>query len=101
MKKDELIRKLNSVGKTIFVEYFQNFKSYSSGQISRERCIDLLVEKKVSNEAGAAIRTGNAKQIFVSKKECDALIIITKSSRLSPDTVSKAKQLLNEYCKGA
>lgn len=91
---------MNSVGKKIFVDYFLTFESYSSKLISKENCIDLLVAKKVSNEAGAAIRLGNAKQIFESKKECDALIIITESSRLSSDTVKKAKQLFNEYCKG-
>lgn len=101
VKENELIRKLNSVGKTIFVEYFLTFKSFSSGQFPREKCIELLVSKKVSNEAGAAIRIGNAKQIFESKKECDALIIISESSRLSSDTVNKAKQLYNEYCKEA
>lgn len=99
VNENELIRKLNSVGKTIFVEYFSFFKAYSSGKLSKEECIELLVSNKVSNDAGAAIRCGNAKLIFNSKNECIALNIIMESSRLPLIIVNKAKQLIHEYCK--
>lgn len=99
VNENELVRKLNSVGKSIFVEYFLIFKEYSSGKLSKEECIELLVSSKVSNDAGAAIRCGNAKLIFESQGECDALNIIIKSSRLSSIIVNKAKQLINDYCR--
>lgn len=99
MNEQELTRKLNSVGKTIFIEYFSAFKAYSEGRLSKDKCIELLVEKKVSNEAGASIRCGNAKRIFESKKECDALIIVSESTRLSSYLVDVAKKLIIEHCR--
>ena len=99
MNEQELIRKLNSVGKTIFVKYFSSFKAYAYGNLSKEKCIELLVSNGVSNEAGASIRCGNAKLLFESKKECDALIAVSESTRLSSDIICMAKKLINEHCK--
>jgi len=99
MNEQELIRKLNSVGKTIFIEYFSTFKAYSQGNLSKEKCIQLLVSNGVSNEAGASIRCENAKLLFKSKKECDALIVVSGSTRLSSDIVCMAKKLINEHCR--
>jgi hypothetical protein len=95
MNQDVLIRKLNSVGKAIFVEYFITFQSYSCGKISKEKCIDLLVQDKVSNDNGAAIRCGNAKQIFDAEKEYDALLIVTKSEQISGSVIAKARKLID------
>jgi hypothetical protein len=94
MKSDELIRKLNSVGKAIFVGYFSTFQSYYNGLMSREDCIELLVSDQVSNENGAAIRCGNAKLIFKAKMEYQALDIITKSKRLNPNVINHAQELM-------
>ena len=99
MNEQELIRKLNSVGKAIFVECFYLFKSYADGQISKEDCINQLVEKKVSNKNGAAIRCSNAKPIFNFKKEVSALEIIIQSKRLSPGFIKKARILFDENFK--
>lgn len=95
MNQEVLIRKLNSVGKAIFVEYFNTFQSYSCGIISKEKCIDLLVKNKVSNDNGAAIRCGNAKQIFDAEKEYDALLIVTKSEQISGSVTAKARKLID------
>ncbi len=94
MNEEELIRKLNSVGKTIFVEYFSIFQEYATGQMSREDCIETLVSNDVSNESGASIRCGNAKQIFNANMENTALTIISESKRLPYDTVSRAAELI-------
>ena len=69
MNGEELIRKLNSVGKRAFVENYEIFENFASGNLSRESAIELLVSSGVSNEAGAAIRLGNVKQIFLVKRK--------------------------------
>ena len=97
MEEQELIRKLNSVGKKIFVEYFFTFQSYAKGQLSRENCIELLVTNKVSNANGAAIRCGNAKLIFEAIMEYHALEIVTESTRLSYDIIDNAQKIIAEY----
>ena len=97
MDEQELIRKLNSVGKKIFVEYFLIFQSFAKGMKSKEDCIDLLVANKVSNESGAAIRCGNAKLIFKAKMECRALEIVTESTRLSYDIIDNAQKIIDKY----
>jgi len=98
VNNEELIRKLNSVGKAIFTEYYSIFQSYGKGNISKENCIELLVSNKVSNDSGAAIRCSNAKLILQSNMECMALKIITESKRLPINTIKTAKQLMNDEC---
>ena len=95
MNENELIRKLNSVGKKAFVENYEHFQSFATGRISREAAIDTLVSSGVSNEAGAAIRVGNAKLIFDAQKQKAALIIICKSQRISRFTQAQAESLLH------
>ncbi len=94
MKEQELIRKLNSVGKAIFVEYFDMFKAYSEGMKSKEDCIERLVANEVSNNNGAAIRCSNAKLIFKANMEYRALEIIVDSKRLSQAIINKASNLM-------
>ena len=90
----DLERKLNSVGRKAFVEYFELFKSYSSGYITREDAIEKLVNLGVSNEAGAAIRVGNAKLIFDAGKAKDALSLVLKSKRIPPSITAEAMRII-------
>ena len=94
MNEKQLIRKLNSVGKKAFIENYDIFESYATGRISRESAIETLVSSGVSNEAGANIRVGNAKQIFNAEKQRAALNIICNSQRVSPITLAQAGSLL-------
>ena len=50
MNKDELERKLNSVGSKIFVENFNFFKQYATGKIKKEVIISILVDNRISND---------------------------------------------------
>ncbi|MBU0653512.1 MAG: hypothetical protein KJ914_00075 [Gammaproteobacteria bacterium] len=93
MDKDELIRKLNSVGKQAFVEHFDLSQNFASGRISRDQAIDELVKLEVSNESGVGIRVGNAKLIFEAQKEMDALSIILESKRVPASVVATARRL--------
>jgi hypothetical protein len=94
MNEAQLIRKLQSVGKRAFVENYQLFESYAAGKISRESAIGTLVGSGVSNEAGAAIRVGNAKRIFDARKQRSALEMICDSRRISRSTFVQAESLL-------
>ena len=96
MNDDDLIRKLNSVGKQAFVENFLLFQKYAKGDVSRDMAIEELVKLGVSNEAGAAIRVGNAKLIFESSRVADALALVLESKKLSVNVVKEAKKLINE-----
>lgn len=79
MDDDDLIRKLNSVGKTIFAQRFKLFKDYAVGNITKADAIEILVSDNVSNDAGAAIRCSNAVLIFRAEREFDALRLIADS----------------------
>ncbi|EKO3951973.1 hypothetical protein ACFZI2_000234 [Vibrio fluvialis] len=93
MNDIELDKKLKSIGKAAFVSNYELFKEFSSGRISRADAIEVLVEKNVSNEAGAAIRIGNAKLIFENGRELDALDLILKSNRVNSDIRDLARKL--------
>lgn len=89
MDSSELIRKLNSVGKTAFAQHYDVFLAYADGSLTRMQAIDELVQRRVSNEAGANRRVGSAKAIFEANMEADALVLITASKRL-PVAVKEA-----------
>ncbi len=95
MNNDYLARKLNSVGKQAFVEHFALFKSHASEQINRNKAIDKLVKLGVSNDAGASIRVGNAKAIFIAHREIDALNIVIESARVPLSIKSEARRLID------
>lgn len=95
MNKEDLIRKLNSVGKQAFVEHFDLFRMYAAGEINRNKAIDKLVSLGVSNESGAGIRVGNAKLIFEASREAVALDIILESRRMPSPVMNEAKRLRN------
>lgn len=96
MNKNELNRKLCSVGKSVFVSHFQLFSDLAAGKISREDAIEILQNLGVSNEAGASICCSNAKLIFRDGLEKEALHIVS-TSRVSVETREQALQLLT-YC---
>jgi len=93
MNNEQLIRKLNSVGKQAFVENFNLFQTYASGRLSRDQAIKELVQLGVSNDSGAGIRVGNAKLIFDAGKEMDALSVILDSERMPPSVLAEARRL--------
>jgi len=94
MRGFDMERKLNSVGKQAFVEQYELFQRFAAGSISREDAIAKLVDQGVSNEAGAAIRVGNAKLIFENAWESEALRLVLASKRLHHTILSEARSLL-------
>ncbi|GAL18558.1 hypothetical protein JCM19235_1981 [Vibrio maritimus] len=89
----ELDKKLKSVGKAAFVSNYELFQNFAAGKISRADAIETLVRQKVSNEAGAAIRIGNAKLIFENGRELDALDLILQSNRVDNKVRDLARKL--------
>jgi hypothetical protein len=100
MEKERLIRKLNSVGKEAFVQYYYWLKDYANNRITRNVAIQKLVDEGLSNGSGASMRLGNAKSIFSETGNCEALKIIQKSNRLSEEVIELAKTIYKEDCQG-
>jgi hypothetical protein len=98
VERERLTRKLNSVGKEVFVRYYSLFRDYANGRITRRSALRRLVDEKVSNEDGASMRLSNAKVIFNEKGNCEALLIVQKSQRLSEQTIRTAGEILKQDC---
>ncbi|MUH95313.1 hypothetical protein GNP63_01935 [Aliivibrio fischeri] len=89
----ELDKKLKSVGKAAFVSNYELFQAFTSGRIARVDAIEVLVTRKVSNLAGAAIRLGNAKLIFENDRKLGALDLILNSNRVNSNIRDLARKL--------
>jgi hypothetical protein len=98
MEREKLIRKLNSVGKEVFVKYYDLFRDYSRDKITKRSAIQKLVDDEVSNEDGAAIRLSNARIIFNGKGNCEALLLVQKSQKLSEQIIRAAKEVSRKEC---
>ena len=85
----DLIRTLNSIGKSTFVKYYYNFKNKS-----REACI-LAFEENYTDKAKNT-RVGHAQRIFNENKNLEALEIIATSSRVDIQTLQRAREILKE-----
>ena len=83
----DLVRVLNSVGKSTFVKYYYNFK-YKS----RDECIMLFDEDFTDKAKGT--RTGHAQRIFRENKHLEALTIIADSNRVDDATRKRATEIL-------
>lgn len=83
----DLIRTLNSVGKSTFVKYYYSFRDKS-----REECIAQFSES--FTEKAKSTRTGHAKRIFRENRHFEALEMIICSDRVDNITRSRAKEIL-------
>ena len=85
----DLIRTLNSVGKSTFVKYYYSFRDKS-----RDACI-MAFEEDFTDKAKST-RTGHAQRIFKENKNIEALEIIIASNRVDAETQRKAREILRE-----
>ena len=83
----DLIRTLNSIGKSTFVKYYDNFKTKD-----REECIAQFAEAYTDNAKNT--RTRHAQRIFRENKQIEALEIIVNSNRVDDVTRKRAKEIL-------
>ncbi len=87
MNDQQLKRRLQSVGKEVFVTYFCEFADPSidaAAILKRDRCYTEGSCKNRTSHASGIINAGRAKE---------ALIIIS-GSRVSPQVVARTKELL-------
>lgn len=93
MTIDFLEKRLRSIGKSIFVNYFEEFKNanYNSEELAKR----LLSENpKASSIDAQKTRISNARKIFESKMERKALENIINSDKVESNIIEKAKKLL-------
>ena len=98
---DEVLQgKLNSIGTTVFVEYFSIFESYANSQISKEDCIEKLMQKRPGKqESGCKVCCSRAKLIFEADMQCRAIGIICDNwgqTKLPDETIEEAMSLLQD-----
>jgi hypothetical protein len=84
---------LKSIGKEIFVKYYQEFKDLN---IDKEVLAKRLLNEnpKAYKISGQYIRISNARIIFKETLQVEALEIIISSSKLDEDILKRAKELL-------
>ncbi len=95
MDQYKLEKRLQSIGKRVFVEQYSLFEDYAHKITSKEDAVEQLVSCDVSNENGAMIRLSNAKTIFDKKMERAALVLITQSKRIDASTLREANSILS------
>lgn len=92
MNQELLEKKLRSIGKEIFVEYFEEFRNLTVDR--EELAIKLLEENPKANSLAAQkTRISNARKIFELKMEREALVNIIESDRLNENIREKAKRI--------
>lgn len=89
------VRKLYSIGKKVFVDYYDEFKNTS---IDKYKLAQKLLEEnpKAETISGQLIRIGYARQIFTENGQREALEIICDSKRLDDETIIKARKILRD-----
>lgn len=90
--KAALNKKLNSIGKRIFVQYFHEF---GDSVISQQDIVVLLQNEKSFTPQASATRTSNARRIFRDGLEDQALSIIADSNRIGRKVADEARALLS------
>ena len=85
----DLVRVLNSVGKSTFVKYYYSFRDKS-----RDECI-MLFDEEFTDKAKST-RTGHAQRIFRENKQIEALSIIADSNRVDDSTRKRATEILRQ-----
>ena len=88
MNDQQLVRRLQSVGKEVFVTYFCEFADPYidvAAILKRDRCY---------TDGSCKNRTSHARGIINAGRAKDALTIISNSPKVTPHVISRAKELL-------
>lgn len=91
MRETDLVRLLNSVGKSTFVRYYRQF---SDRTLSHEDLVDLL--PKDYTLKARHTRVSKARRILEEGLHRKALELIAKSERVDGETALRARELLKE-----
>lgn len=87
----DLIRLINSIGKSTFVRYYEEF---SDSSLSNQDVIAMLPPEYTMKSRIS--RTTKARRIFREGLEAEALEIISNAQGVDSDTANRARQLLRE-----
>jgi hypothetical protein len=90
----DLIRLINSIGKSTFVRYYHEFADLS---LSHRDIIALLPSEYTLNSRNS--RTTHARRIFREGLEKEALEIIAHAQGVDSDTANKTQELLRRMRK--
>lgn len=91
MPETDLVRLLNSIGKSTFVRYYRQFSDRS---LSHEDLIELL--PKDYTLKARRTRVSKARRILDEGLQRQALDLIAKSERVDEQTAHSARELLKE-----
>lgn len=93
MTIDPLEKRLRSIGKNIFVKYFEEFKN---ANFDREELAKKLLSEnpKASSIDAQKTRISNSRKIFELKMEKEALENIINSDKVESSIIEKAKKIL-------
>ncbi|SHF19205.1 hypothetical protein [Caloramator proteoclasticus] len=96
--KYKVERMLNSIGKSIFIKYYYDFKDCYMGKITNESFANKLLNenKNAKSIDGQIIRINNAKKIFSENLQILALEIIKNSKRLDEQIITEANKIILE-----
>ncbi|HEX5703904.1 MAG TPA: hypothetical protein VFX97_11935 [Pyrinomonadaceae bacterium] len=87
----DLIRLINSIGKSTFVRYYENFRD---SLLSNQDVIAILPEEYTLKSRIS--RTTKARRIFREGLEEEALEIISAAQGVDSDTANRAQELLRK-----
>lgn len=90
MDTKSLKRTLNSVGKSCFVKYYDDFKDTN---ISKEALIETISSNEDYDEGATLTRVNSARRIFKYDMENEALNLIINSKRIDFNVKQKAISL--------
>lgn len=90
---------LRSLGKTVFVDFYYDFKQYSLGLLSLSDLAYKLMQENARAQSNTIEtqkkRASNGKSIFIRNLQMEALKIII-NSKVSTETKNKAEKILYE-----
>jgi len=90
MPNTDLIRLVNSIGKSTFVRYYYEFADSS---LSNQDVVAMLPQEQSIKARNT--RTSKARRIFREGLEKDALQLICHAERVDDETANLARELLN------
>jgi hypothetical protein len=94
MDDKQLDRAIRSIGKGCFVKYYEEFRNST---LSNEDLIELLMNNEGYAETASGTRVSYSRRVIHAGRGADALLGITRSTKLEYKIIEKAKKLLKKY----
>ncbi len=92
MENQKIIRLLNSIGKTCFIEHYYDFRNCSNKKELAQKIFQNNNTRKVNPNL---TRINCALQLFNNHSEKEALLLIIKSSSIPTEIKNRAQEILS------